>query len=112
HRLSDEVAARDAESVEHVEVVSHEMVDAGECRTARSPEAGMMSDDQAKMLREGEQPVEPACRPGAVEEHDGIASSGGQHEGFDSVDVEARCLKPSALRFRSRQSSSPRGGPS
>jgi len=47
--LPGQVEARDAEAIEHVELVAREMVDARERRTSRSPEAGMVGDDEPEV---------------------------------------------------------------
>src|ERR1051325_1808166 len=62
----------------------------------------MVGDDEPEVPGDRQQPGNPAGRPGAVEEHDGIAGSGGENHGVDPVDVETCLLKPSVIRCRGR----------
>ena len=92
-----------------VEVVPHEMIDAGEPRPPRAPEARMMSDDQSEVLCDREQPIEPTRRPTAMEKHDGLAGSRAEAQGVGAVDIETCLSKPDDRRSRRHSRSSPRG---
>jgi hypothetical protein len=89
--VPDEREPLDSERGEEADVVTHVIIDAADAGViAREPEAGVVWHDEPEALGERKEAVEALDRSAAVQEHERVSGTGGEHRCVDVADDEMR----------------------